>query len=152
MRCLALFLALAVCCAAAGKPGLSGTWTLAAARSDFAKQPAPKSKIVRIEHREPSLVISIEEEDARGAVKGTAHYTTGGRECVNDIFGNPMKAVAVWEGETLYMRTWGSFAGNEIKLDDRYTLSKYGKTLTLRRHFEGQRGGVEDQILVHEKQ
>ena len=49
--------------------------------------------------------------------------------------------------------TTGKFADNEITLVDHYTLSADGRTLTVRRHFEGkQRGGVQDQVLVHRKQ
>jgi hypothetical protein len=49
------------------------------------------------------------------------------------------------------MKTTGSFNSNAILLEDRYQLSKDRKTLTLRRHFEGQRGGAQDQVLVFEK-
>ena len=64
-----------------------------------------------------------------------------------------MTTVSKWEGAEPVMTATGDFAGNEITLVDRYALSADGKTLTVRRHFEGkQRGGVQDQVLVYRKQ
>jgi hypothetical protein len=67
---------------------------------------------------------------------------------VNDVYGNAMKAVTKWKGGVRVMETNGNFGTNKIKLMDRYELSKDQKTLTLRWHFEGQRGGVQDQVLL----
>ncbi len=78
---------------------------------------------------------------------------TDGTPSLNDVFGNQMTTVARWDAAELVMTTTGKFADNEITLVDRYTLSADGRTLTVRRHFEGkQRGGVQDQVLVHLKQ
>jgi hypothetical protein len=145
-----LFL-LSVVAWAAG-PNFSGSYQLNVGKSTFANQEAPKSRVVRIDHHPPLLTIGIEDDDSRGKVSHSANYTTDGKENVNDVYGNPMKAVTRIEGRTIVMRTTGSFNGNEIKLDDRWELSPDGKTLTLRRHFEGQqRGGVQDQVQVFER-
>ena len=134
-------------------PNLTGTWALDIPASDFAKEPPPQKRVVVIEHADPKLTMTGAEEGRGGPVKATAQYLTDGTPSLNDVFGNQMTTVARWEAAELVMTTTGKFADNEITLVDRYTLSADGRTLTVRRHFEGkQRGGVQDQVLVHRKQ
>ena len=133
-------------------PNLSGTWVLDVAASDFAKESPPATKSVTIQQLGSKLTMTIAEEGQRGAVNGDAQYLTDGTPVTNSVLGNLMTTVAKWEGAELVMTTTGEFSGNEITLVDRYALSADGKTLTIRRHFEGkQRGGVQDQVLVHRK-
>ena len=133
-------------------PNLSGTWVLDVAASDFAKEPPPAKKAVTIQQLGAKLTMTVAEEGQRGAVNADAQYLTDGTPVTNPVLGNLMTTVAKWEGSELVMTTTGDFAGNEITLVDRYALSADGKTLTIRRHFEGkQRGGVQDQVLVHRK-
>jgi hypothetical protein len=135
------------------RPNLSGTWALDIAASNFAKEAPPAKKVVTIEHLEPKLTMSVVEDGPSGAVKGEAQYLTDKTPVMNSVLGNPMTTIAAWEGAELVMTTTGTFGDNEIMLVDRYALSGDGRTLTVRRHFEGkQRGGVQDQVLVHRKQ
>lgn len=135
------------------RPNLSGTWALDVAASNFAKESPPAKKVVTIDHLEPKLTMTVVEEGPAGAVKGEAQYLTDKTPVMNSVLGNPMTTVATWDGTELVMTTTGTFGDNEITLVDRYVLSGDGRTLTVRRHFEGkQRGGVQDQVLVHHKQ
>jgi len=135
------------------KPNLSGTWTLDVAASNFAKEEPPAKKVVTIEHLEPKVTMTVVEEGPRGAMTGEAQYLTDKTPVMNSVLGNPMTTIATWEGTELVMTTTGTFGDNEITLVDRFALSGDGNTLTVRRHFEGkQRGGVQDQVLVHRKQ
>jgi hypothetical protein len=132
---------------------LSGTWVLDVAASDFAKEAPPAKKAVTIQQLGSKLTMTVAEEGQRGAVNADVQYLTDGTPVTNSVLGNLMTTVAKWEGAELVMTTTGDFAGNEITLVDRYALSADGNTLTVRRHFEGkQRGGVQDQVLVHRKQ
>jgi hypothetical protein len=133
-------------------PDLSGTWVLDVAASDFAKEAQPAKKVVTIQQRGSKLTMTVAEEGQRGAVNADAQYLTDGTPVTNPVLGNLMTTVAKWEGPELVMTTTGTFADNEITLVDRYVLSADGKTLTIRRHFEGKQwGGVQDQVLVHRK-
>jgi hypothetical protein len=135
--------------ASAATPDFSGGWRLEKSRSNFASEAPPVSESIRIQQKDPSLDMTIERETAQGKSTGTLKYLTGGTETINDVMGNPMKAAARWDGNTLVVRTRGSFGGNEIELNDRYTLSDTPGVLILKRHFEGkQRGGIQDQSLV----
>lgn len=144
---------IAIVAASQTPPDLSGTWVLDVAASDFAKEVPPAKKVVAIEQIGSKLTMTVTEEGQRGAVNADAQYLTDGTPATNPVLGNLMTTVAKWEGAELVMTTTGDFAGNEITLVDRYALSADGKTLTVRRHFEGkQRGGVQDQVLVHRRQ
>jgi hypothetical protein len=147
----ALLLILAFSAQAAKVPNLSGTWRLQVEKSDFAAQPPARSRVLVIHHRDPQLRIQVTEVNAAGVESkpAVASYTTDGQPSTNDVFGNSMTAVTVWKDKILEMETRGKFGTNEILLRDRYELSKDRKTLILRRHFEGQRGGTQDQVLVH---
>jgi hypothetical protein len=134
-------------------PNLSGTWALDVAASDFAKEAPPGKKVVTIEHLDPKLTMTVAEEGPAGAIKAEAQYLTESTPVTNSVMGNLMTTVAKWDGTELVMTTTGTFGDNDITLVDRYALSADGQTLTVRRHFEGkQRGGVQDQVLVHRKQ
>jgi (4-O-methyl)-D-glucuronate---lignin esterase len=135
--------------ATAATPDFSGGWRLENSRSDFARETPPVAETIRMQHKDPSLEMTIEQESAQGKSTVTFKYLTTGVETVNDVMGNPMKATARWDGNALVIRTTGSFGGNEIELNDRYTLSNTPGVLILKRHFEGkQRGGVQDQSLL----
>lgn len=155
LRATALLLFFFACAMGASKkvPNLTGNWRLDLVKSDFAKQGPPKAKLTRIQHKDPDLALTIEEELPNGQRSGgTAKYTTDGVEVTNSVAGNAMQSIARWEGQVLYMKTSGSFGTNKILLEDRYELSKDKRTLTIRRHFEGQRGGIQDQVLVNRRE
>lgn len=135
-------------------PDFSGEWRLRPDLSDFAKQAAPKFKVVEIDHRDPTLILRVTEEDSRGRVHGTMFHSTDNVERINDVLGNAMKAKTRWDGAVLEMTTTGKYGENEIKLVDRYEMSADGAKLTVKRHFEGSgpQGPfpAQDQVLVHE--
>src|ERR1044071_4349740 len=63
------------------KPNYSGTWKLNLAKSDYGPVPAPESQMYTIEHKEPSIKISVEQKGgARGDIKFTLDLTTDGKE------------------------------------------------------------------------
>jgi hypothetical protein len=135
--------------AAAATPDFSGAWRLDIARSNFAGETPPTSETIKIQHKEPDLEMTIDQETERGKSTGTLKYLTTGVETVNVVMGNRMKATAKWEGNTLVVHTTGTFSGNTIQLHDSYTLSDTPGVLALKRHFEGrQRGGIQDQQLL----
>lgn len=149
---LLLPLSLLATAAIAARPDLSGEWRLLPSESNFAQQSPPKWKVIQIDHRDPTLILRITEDQGQGPIDGTMFYSTDSTERVNPVLGNPMKSRTRWDGDTLEMITTGNFGPNEIELRDRYTVEN-GR-LVLRRHFEGKspRGPMpaQDQLMIHE--
>ena len=137
---------------AAIKPDFSGEWKLNPARSELGEGfPAPTARTDAIEHHEPNLRAHVQQVVAGQQREATFEYTTDGKECINQAFGNTVKAKLQWEDDALLIHSSMKVGGFGVTLDDRWTLSDGGKVLTISRHIErpGRKG---DQKLVFEKQ
>ncbi len=89
---------------ALGKPDFSGTWQLDPVVSRFNKElPAPKSRILTIEHREPKLHIEIKTDPKKGAEEDEVFdLTTDGKEAK--------------EGSTTASLTWDDVYSSRLDL------------------------------------
>jgi len=133
------------------KANFSGDWKLNAAKSDFGQMPAPSSMTNKITHEDPKLKVMTKMSSERGDFEMEAAYSTDGKETTNSFRDNPMKSVAKWDGETLSIETKASFNGNDFTMQDKWTLSGDGKTMTMKRRFVSSQGEGE-QTMVMEKQ
>jgi hypothetical protein len=126
-----LIVAGATLCLAADKPDFSGEWSLDADKSNFGPMPPPTSMTRKVDHKDPALTYT---QSTVGSPQGdqtvTMKYTTDGKESVNQMMGNDVKAVAKWEGKALVITAKADFGGMEITLTDKWTLSDDGKVLT----------------------
>jgi hypothetical protein len=86
-----------------------------------------------------------------GDFESEANYTTDGKECTNEMRGNPIKSTVKWEGDTLVVNSKASFNGNDVTITEKWSLSGDGKSLTILRHFATSQGEM-DNKLVLEKQ
>ncbi len=136
---------------ALAKPNFSGDWKLNVSKSSFGQMPAPGSMTNKITHEDPKLAVHTRQSGEMGEFELDASYTTDGKECSNDMFGNPMKSALKWEGDTLLIDAKGKFGDNDFSMQDKWTLSDDGKTLTIVRLFKSSMGEGE-QKLVFEKQ
>ena len=136
---------------ALAKPNFSGDWKLNVSKSSFGQMPAPTGMTNKITHEDPKLASHVKQSGERGDFEFDSNYTTDGKECSNDIFGNPVKSTLKWEGDTLLIDAKGTFGDNEFSMQDKWTLSDDGKTLTIVRLFKSSMGEGE-QKLVFEKQ
>jgi hypothetical protein len=88
---------------------------------------------------------------------GPQTYTLDGKEATAEAMGGTNTAKATWsgDGKTLELSSVraGNFNGNDFKFTsvDKLSLSDDGKTLTVNRHRESQRG-AQDSTLVFNKQ
>ncbi|MGA2132995.1 MAG: hypothetical protein ABSH50_11930 [Bryobacteraceae bacterium] len=136
---------------AADKPNFTGTWKLNTAKSDFGSMPAPDSRTDKITHADPALTNAFSQSGQMGDVSAEIKYSTDGKETTNVVRGNELKSTAKWEGSELVVVSKASFNGSEITLNDRWSLSDDGKTLTVKRHVNSPMGET-DQKIVSEKQ
>ncbi len=155
MKLRFFFLTAAVFAAAAlpalAKPNFTGDWKLNPAKSDFGQMPAPNSMSSKIAHDEPNLKTTSRSSSDQGDFEFQATYTTDGKECTNELMGNPVKSTVKWDGDALLINSNAKFGDNELTIQDRWTLSEDGKTLTIARVFKSSMGEMA-QKMVLEKQ
>jgi hypothetical protein len=125
---------------ALAKPNFSGEWKMDAAKSDFGPMPAPDTLTMKIRHQEPAVDVEQHQVGAQGELKADYKYTTDGKECVNTVRNNELKSVVNWEGDALIVKTKLNFQGNDVTLDDKWTLAEDGKTMTIDRLINSPQG------------
>jgi hypothetical protein len=146
---LAFFLAAAI--PAFAKPNFTGDWKLNTSKSDFGQMPAPSSMTAKVSHEEPNLKVSYKMSSDQGDMEFASACTTDAKECTNEMFGQAVKSVMQWDGDTLVSEAKAKFGDNDFTMTEKWTLSADGKTLTLARTFKSAMGEGE-QKLVFEKQ
>ena len=130
-------------------PNLSGHWVLDVGRSDFGPLPGgPRSD--RIEHDEPRLTIKRAIESPDGPVEATLTYAVDGKPHTNTIGGGEVTSTLKWEGGVLVMASVVQTAQGPADVNDRFSLSADGSTLTIGRSIDVQ-GQSFAQTLVFAK-
>jgi protein-tyrosine-phosphatase len=119
------------------KPNLNGVWKMDPARSDFSTGPVSESRLDKISLDGVNLKDTIAQK-LRHNDETTYDmiYTIDGHECANHVRGNLVKSTVRWEGEELVIDS-KVFALRRAAIQDRWSLSADGKTITLRRHMTG---------------
>ncbi len=134
---------------AADKPNFSGEWKLNIEKSTFGPMPPPVSQVMKIDHSDPKLVSTSDQESADGQKMSIVmKYTTDGVEAVNDLRGAPAKVIAKWEGEALVVNTKLDFQGMEIKIVNTMKLATDGKSITAVAKIETPQGDFESTSLL----
>lgn len=171
---LTAVLALAAFAATGDGPNFSGTWSLDKAKSQGLDQRLQNADSATCVITQDDKTISMEwkvtggQPPAGGAGGGAGAgggggrgpagpqtYTLDGKEATTEAMGGTNTTKATWSGKTLELSSvrTGNFNGNDFKFTsvDKLTLSDDGKTLTINRHRESQRGTT-DSTLVLNKQ
>lgn len=133
---------------AAAKPAFTGDWKMNAARSSFGDFPAPSSMTLKIAHEDPNLKVATAMVSEYGEWNVEAVYTTDGKECVNKMRESESKSVLKWEADTLVIDTKAEFGGTPMTINDKWSLSTDGKTLTIERKFSSDRGELIQKIAM----
>jgi hypothetical protein len=119
------------------RPNLNGVWKMDPARSDFGSGPASESRLDKISLDGVNLKDTITQKLRRGEESTyDMVYTIDGKECTNHVRRNLVKSTAKWEGDELVIDSQ-VFALRQAAIQDRWSLSADGKTITLRRHMTG---------------
>lgn len=133
------------------KPNFTGDWKLNTSKSSFGQMPGPSSMTSKISHEDPKLKNTVKQSSERGDFESESNYTTDGKECTNQMFGNPVTSTLKWEGEVLVIDSKAKFGDNEFTMQDKWSLSGDGKTLTIVRLFKSSMGEGEQKVVL-EKQ
>jgi hypothetical protein len=118
------------------KPNFSGQWTMDPAKSDFGPLPVPATMTRTITHADPAFkVVTVQTGGSMGDTTIELNLSTDGKVQKNTANGSPMTSVGKWDGAAVVFNSTLDQQGTEIKLEDRYSLSDAGKTLTIVRKF-----------------
>jgi len=138
--------------AAGGKPNYSGTWKLNTAKSDFGPLPPPDSETDVIDHKEPTVIITVDAATAQGPQKYTLQTTTDNVEAPVKMGPRDAKVKTGWDATNNLNSTIKlTFNDQDVSMKRVYVLSADGKTLTVNNHLESPMGEA-DQKLTYEKQ
>ena len=116
---------------------LGGVWKMDPARSDFGSGPVSESRLDHISIDGVHIKDTITQKLRHGPESTyDMNYTTDGKECANRVRGNAVKSTARWEGDELVIDS-KVLALRQAAIQDRWSVSADGKTITLRRHMTG---------------
>jgi hypothetical protein len=134
------------------KPNFSGTWVMDTSKSDFGAMPAPSSGTAVIDHKEPSVKISVKQTNEMGDLAFAMDLVDDGQKVSTwQIFGSDAKSTAHWDGDALVINTETTIQDNAMKFANRYTLSPDGNTLTVHGHMSGPMGEVDTKVVYAKK-
>ncbi len=130
------------------KPTFAGDWKLDVDKSDFGPAPIPDTYTRHIEQKDTAIRVKQTQTGAQGEQTTDIHFTTDGKEVVNDVQGNEAKIVAVWEGKNLVITTNIDIQGNKIVLKQVWALSDDGKAMSDVIHITGPQGEFDIKVAL----
>ena len=130
------------------RPNFSGDWKLNAAKSDFGPMPGPDKMNRTIKHEDPSLKMTTTQTGPQGETTTELAYTTDGKPSTNKIRGQDVTGTAKWDGDALSIGSKREFQGMEITMNERWTLSEDGKTLTVNNKVNTPQGDFEIKVVM----
>jgi hypothetical protein len=146
----ALLMGLAL--SAQAKPNFSGEWTMDPAKSDFGALAVPTKMTRTITHADPAIkIVTTQVGGSMGDTTFEMNFSTDGKPQKNTLNGAPMTTVGSWDGAVAVFASTLLQQGVEIKIEDRYSLSDAGKTLTVVRKFETPEGGFTATVVLTKK-
>lgn len=129
-------------------PNLTGIWELDMQKSRLTNA-ALKSLLVKIDQNGAEITTSFRAHTTAGDGEETHKYRIGSDDNRNTTHGAPMKSSARWDGDALVVESVAKFQDRELHTNDRWTLSKDGKTLTfVERHQFGADAAEEDTFVL----
>jgi hypothetical protein len=151
MRLYWFLVTLALACIAASAQDMSGVWRWNPGKSKPSAHP-PEDMWVRIEQDGQQISITLRSRRAGVEETETARFVVGPNENANQIHGAPMKSFASREGQTLVVKSTAMFGGKELRMTDRWTLSKDGNSLTFEEHHQFGDEPAGDDMVVFDRQ
>ncbi len=142
MTKLALWLALVPWAIAQTTPNFTGVWELNPAKSHPTRPDA--NMRIKIDQQGPDFGVTFRNVE-RGETQEESLKFAAGQESKNQMHGAPMTSHTEWDGATLVVRSVAVFSGKELRLNNRWSLSPDGNTLTfVERHQFGDSPEEED--------
>lgn len=113
----------------------SGRWRMDKDKSDFAKFRKPDIVVRVIEQHDPDMNVHLVQTSGDRTTTVDVVYKTDGSSATNVVNGRDATSKSFWDGADLVIRTNMKTAKNEDEvIEDRYSLSNSGETLTMTSH------------------
>ena len=119
--------------ALAQHPNFSGSWKLDTKTSDFGGGQAPKSMNVKINHRDPALIVVSRTVGPQGDQAGEYRWWTDGYPSKNTIRNIEYSNTVRWEGASLVASSKATTPQGPVEMTDRWNLADGGKQLIVSR-------------------
>lgn len=142
--CVILSSFLGAVSAQSGKPNFTGEWQMDAAHSDFGGFAKPTYILRTIVQKDPELTLATVQRGANGERTSHALYRLDGVNTTNQFSSGEGTSHAFWDGNTLVIRT--DMKGRDdldVQMEERWSLSPDGKTLTVTSHVETSKGSAD---------
>lgn len=134
-------------------PDLSGTWNLDIPKSNFGQGQPPASEVETISESGDSVkIVDAQKGGMMGDMNTTEALTTDGQPSTWSGMGNAkVTGTAHWDGGNLVVDAKSDFQGSPVTINETYSLSPDGKTLTHVLHAKTSMGNF-DSTSVYDKQ
>jgi hypothetical protein len=128
-------------------PDFSGIWKVDPQRS-HSSNPGVHDMRVKIDQSGDDVTMIMRVESSRGEEMTTYHLRAGSNDNKNEIHGAPMTSSAKWDDGALVIESVAKLGDRELHLNDRWTMSSDGQTLTfVERHQFGTEPEAEDTMV-----
>ena len=125
----------------------SGSWTMVAAKSNFAGSHPPQSLTMTVRQTAAQLIVQSTLVDARGSSTNTYTLDLSGKEAENMIRGSKVVSTSAWRGPMLHVRAKTLVQDAEIKIVDQWQLEEGGRVLTIYRTATTPKGDSEQRFV-----
>ena len=133
-------------------PDFSGIWKVDPERSHFSN-PGPHAMRIKIDQSGDDVTLIMRVDTPRGEEMTTYHLRAGSNDNKNEMHGAPMTSSAKWDGDALVVESVAIFGARNLHLNDRFTMSADGKTLTYveRHQFAAEPEGEDTMVFAKQE-
>lgn len=124
------------------KPDFTGSWKIVMDKSDFGPMPPPENVERLVEQKDNDFKVNVTQVGQQGEFKIELTYSTE-KETTNTFRNTPMKSTAKWDGEKLVIHSKLDYQGNEIVMQETWSLADDGKTLVSESKVNTPQGEIE---------
>ncbi len=140
------------------QPNFSGSWTFNESKSTLGEGPMMSATSMTVSQQENLISVDLVQPSFEGGeIKRSEKYTLDGKESVNEgMMGSSVKTITSWSEDKKELRFAKTIAFEmdgekmEMKLDDVWTISDDGKTLTVKSSMKSDWGEM-NTALVYDK-
>ena len=141
------------------QPNFSGSWTFNESKSTLGEGPMMSATSMTVSQQENLISVDLVQPSFEGGeIKRSEKYTLDGKESVNEgMMGSSVKTITSWSEDKKELRFAKTIAFEmdgqkmEMKLDDVWSISDDGKTLTVKSSMKSEWGEMNTALAYDKK-